>query len=68
MPEGALDLGERRLRTCASKRKLADEQRLAALEKKVECLQALCSEEVAQDERMQKVLQLVEQADEDYHY
>ena len=28
-------------------------------------MQALCSEEVAQDERLQTVLQLVEQADEE---
>ena len=65
VPEGALDLGERQLRTCASKKNLRDEHRFAALERQVECLRALCSEEVAQDERLQKVLQLVEHADED---
>ena len=41
VPEGALDLGETRVRMRASKKKLADELRIAALEKKVESLQAI---------------------------
>ena len=64
-PEGALDLGEKRPRLCASKKALSDEMRIAALERKVEALHVASSQEVSRDERVDKLMQLVEQADED---
>ena len=64
-PEGALDLGEKRPRLCASKKALSDEMRIAALERKVEALHVASSQEVSRDERVGKLMQLVEQADEE---
>ena len=58
--EGALDLGKKRFRWCASKRRIADEERIAAMERKIVCLQALSSLRAPENARGENVVQAEE--------
>ena len=63
--EGALDLGEKRPRVCASKKVVVDEQRMREMERRLELLETVHSEAAASDDKLQKVLSLHEQAEEE---
>ena len=60
-PEGALDLGEKRPRICHSKKAVINEQRMQEMQRQIEVLQALVSEDTV-DAKIQKVLALHEQS------
>ena len=60
-PEGALDLGEKRPRICHSKKAVINEQRMQEMQRQIELLQALVSEDTV-DAKIQKVLDLHEQS------
>ena len=63
--EGALDLGEKRARTCRSKQVVVDEQKMRELERRLELLETVHSQAAASDDKVQKVLSLHEQAEEE---
>ena len=63
--EGALDLGEKRPRVCASNRVVADEQRMREMERRLQLLETVQSEAAEKDEKLQQVLSLHEQAEEE---
>ena len=63
--EGALDLGEKRRRSCASKKLIVDEQRMREMERRLEVLETIHSEQGCSDEKVQKVLSLHEEAEEE---
>ena len=61
--EGALELGEKRVRLCASKKNVLNEQMVLELLRRVELLETVQSEAAAPDEKVQKALSLQEQAE-----
>ena len=64
--EGALDLGEKRPRVCRSKQVVLDEQRMKEMERQIELLKATSAEaDCVIDERMQRILRLHEQSEEE---
>ena len=63
--EGGLDLGEKRPRVCGSKKVVIDEQRWKEMERRLELLEAVRARGVCSDEKVQKVLSLHEQAEEE---
>ena len=63
--EGALDLGEKRARVCGSKKVVVDEQRMREMERRLELLETVHSQAAASYDKLQKVLSLHEQAEEE---
>ena len=63
--EGGLDLGEKRPRVCGSKQVVIDEQRWKEVERRLELLQSLDAQGDFSDEKVQKVLSLHEEAEEE---
>ena len=63
--EGALDLGEKRPRVCASNKVVLEEQRMREMERRLELLETVHSQAAASDDKLQKVLSLHEQAEEE---
>ena len=63
--EGALDLGEKRARVCGSKKVVVDEQRMREMERRLELLEAVHSQAASSDDKVQKVLSLHEEAEEE---
>ena len=63
--EGALGLGEKIRRSCASKKLIVDEQRMREMERRLEVLETIHSEQGCSDEKVQKVLSLHEEAEEE---
>ena len=62
--EGALDLGEKRPRDCASRKKEFDEEAIRELRRRVGVLETLSSA-ASTDDKLQKILRLHDQADEE---
>ena len=60
VPEAALDLGKKRFRRCDSKRRIACEERIAAMERKIVCLQALSSLRAPENARGENAVQAEE--------
>ena len=63
--EGALDLGEKRARVCGSNQVVVDEQRMREMERRLELLETVHCQAAASDDKVQKVLSLHEQAEEE---
>ena len=63
--EGGLDLGEKRPRVCGSKKGVVDEQRMQGMERRLELLETVHAQEVSSDEKVQQVLSLHEEAEEE---
>ena len=63
VPEGALDLGQPKVRRCGSKQYLEAELTIASLERQVEALK-LCQQSESKKERMDKMLQMLDEAEE----
>ena len=63
VPEGALDLGQQRVRKCGSRQNLEAEHKIASLERQVEALK-LCQQSESKEERMNKMLQMLDEAEE----
>ena len=63
--EGALDLGEKRLRSCASKNGVIDEQRMREMERRLELLETVASQATSSDEKVQAALSLHAEAEEE---
>ena len=63
--EGSLDLGVKRPRSCSSNQKLVDAQRILELERKVALLQASVDEGSAVDDKMERVLTLHAQCEDE---
>ena len=63
--EGALDLGEKRPRVCGSKKVVVDEQRMREMERRLELLETVHAQGACSDEKVQQVLSLHEQAEEE---
>ena len=63
VPEGALDLGQQRVRKCGSRQNLEAEHKIASLERKIEALK-LCQQAESKEERMNTMLQMLDEAEE----
>ena len=63
VPEGALDLGQQRVRKCGSRQNLEAEHKIASLERQVEALK-LCQQAESKEERMNTMLQMLDEAEE----
>ena len=63
--EGGLDLGEKRPRVCGSKKVVIDEQRWKEMERRLELLETVHAQGDFSDEKVQKVLSLHEEAEEE---
>ena len=51
--EGALDLGEKRPRVCASNKVVVEEQRMQEMERRLELLETVHSQAAASDDKLQ---------------
>ena len=60
--EGALDLGEKRVRTCRSQKDFDNAQRIRELERRLELVETVRSESTSSEEKVQQVLSLHEEA------
>ena len=54
--EGGLDLGEKRPRSCRSKKEIADEQKIREMERRLELLETVHAQGACSDEKVQQVL------------
>ena len=63
--EGTLSLGEKRPRACSSKKGIVDEQRMKEMERRLQVLETVHSEQGCSDEKVLKVLSLHEEAEEE---
>ena len=66
--EGGLQLGEKRPRLCGNKKLLEDEQMMKELERRLELLETVQAQEVSSDEKVQKVLILHDEAEEENNH
>ena len=64
VPEGALDLGQQRVRKCGSRQNLEAEHKIASLERKIEALKLCQQAESIEEERMNTMLQMLDEAEE----
>ena len=58
-------MGQKRMRSCASKKAIIDEQRWKEMERRLELLETLHAQGDFSDEKVQKVLSLHEEAEEE---
>ena len=63
VPEGALDLGQPKVRKCGSRQNLEAEHKIASLERQVEALK-LCQQAESKEERIDKMLQMLDESEE----
>ena len=63
VPEGALDLGQPKVRRCGSRQYLEAELKISSLERQGEALK-LCQQSESKEERMDKMLQMLDEAEE----
>ena len=63
--EGTLSLGEKRPRACSSKKGIVDEQRMKEMERRLQVLETVHSEQGCSDEKVLKVFSLHEEAEEE---
>ena len=63
VPEGALDLGQQRVRKCGSRQNLEAEHKISSLERQVEALK-LCQQAESKEERMNKMLEMLDDVEE----
>ena len=67
VPEGALELGEKRVRVCASRAQVSEKLKMESLERQLKSLQAMVSQDDTEDKRLAKVMQMVEEASTHAH-
>ena len=63
--EGTLSLGEKRPRACSSKKGIVDDQRMKEMERRLQVLGTIHSEQGCSDEKVLKVLSLHAETEEE---
>ena len=65
VPEGAMTLGERRPRMTDSNQKLAKEQEIKEMQRRLQAMEAALAEASGTDEKVEKMMTLHNQAEEE---